>query len=171
MHKFAMSDDIKLPAIKKQLLETLRTAYTAHDWGPVFKIVMDAENDVEKALVDLHKLTILIFGCLICQISILAPSPCSDLTFTLEKLLNPVQKQEIEESAYEFSDGDDKIVTQVKHELAVEQGEVTEVENKDKEPVKDGELEIMLSEAIGLCKQMEQVLITYGTSKRALDLS
>lgn len=70
VREFAMLDDIRLPTIEKQLSETLGAAYTASDWDPVLKVIMDAENDMEKALTDIDQLVIPIFGCPIRQISI-----------------------------------------------------------------------------------------------------
>ena len=51
----------------------------------------------------------------------------------------------------------------------VKWGEVIEAE--DEELIEDEEPEVKLSEAIGLCEQMEWISITYGTSEEALNLS
>ena len=45
------------------------------------------------------------------------------------------------------------------------------IEAEDKELIEDKEPEVKLSEAIGLCEQMEQISITYRTSEEALNLS
>ena len=51
----------------------------------------------------------------------------------------------------------------------MKRGEVIEAE--DEESIEDEEPEVKLSEAIGLCEQMERISITYGTSEEALNLS
>ena len=45
------------------------------------------------------------------------------------------------------------------------------IEAEDEESIEDEEPEVKLSEAIGLCEQMERISITYRTSEEALNLS
>ena len=45
------------------------------------------------------------------------------------------------------------------------------IEAEDEELIEDEEPEVKLSEAIGLCEQMERISITYRTSEEALNLS
>ena len=70
VREFAISDEMRLPEVEKQLQDLLGSSYTATDWDPVLKIVMDAENNVEKALEGLDHLTVPIFGCPIGQLSV-----------------------------------------------------------------------------------------------------
>jgi len=60
-----------LPEVEKQLQDLLGSSYTATDWDPVLKIIMDAENNVKKALEGLDHLTIPIFKCPIGQLSVM----------------------------------------------------------------------------------------------------
>ena len=69
IREFTVSDEMPLPEAEKKLQDLLGSFYTAGDWDPVLKIVMDAENDTEKALVQLDKLTVPIFGCPIGQLT------------------------------------------------------------------------------------------------------
>lgn len=68
--EFAMSDEIQLPVVEKQLQDTLGESFATQDWDPMLKIIMDAKNNIEKALLALNQLTITIFGCQISQLSI-----------------------------------------------------------------------------------------------------
>ncbi|KAI6039127.1 hypothetical protein EDC04DRAFT_2687089 [Pisolithus marmoratus] len=87
-------------------------------------------------------------------------------------MLNPVEEKEIGESVYQFKGGDDEIVEQVNHEMAMKQGEVVEVES-DEEAGDDADsgAEMGLGEMIHLCEQMEKVCIVHGTGETSLDLS
>ncbi|KAK2463802.1 hypothetical protein APHAL10511_004200 [Amanita phalloides] len=83
------------------------------------------------------------------------------------ELLNPVEEQEIGEEQYQF-DGDDGIVETVRHELAVEQGEIVKVESDEEvedEPESQG-----ISDAITLCEKMEKLSIKFRTPETSLDL-
>ena len=46
----------------------------------------------------------------------------------MDERLEPVDEREVEESQYIISGGDEEIVEQVKHELAVAAGEIVELD-------------------------------------------
>jgi len=43
---------------------------------------------------------------------------------TLEEMLNPVEEEKAEDLLYQFEGGDEEIVAQVRHENAVQKGEI-----------------------------------------------
>lgn len=88
---------------------------------------------------------------------------------TLEEILNPVEEKEIGDSTYRFEGGDDEIVTQVNHKMAIKQGDIVEVKS-DEEEGPDSRIDMGLGEIIQLCSQMEQVCISYGSEETGLDL-
>ncbi|KIJ47446.1 hypothetical protein M422DRAFT_248844, partial [Sphaerobolus stellatus SS14] len=58
---------------------------------------------------------------------------------TLEEMLNPVLEREIGDSCYRFEGGDQEIVEQVKHEMAIQSGEVIEVDSDSEEEAEEGD--------------------------------
>ncbi|KAI6015688.1 hypothetical protein EDC04DRAFT_2751449 [Pisolithus marmoratus] len=83
-------------------------------------------------------------------------------------MLNPVEEKEIGESVYQFKGGDDEIVEQVNHEMAMKQGEIVEVES-DEEAGDDTDsgAEMGLGEMICLCEQMEKFRIELRRQEQA----
>lgn len=68
VREFTMTD-MRLPQAEQRLHALLRDRYVEADWQPALKVVMDAENEVEKALKGLDQLTESIFGMKISQLS------------------------------------------------------------------------------------------------------
>jgi hypothetical protein len=64
----------------------------------------------------------------------------------LEDLVDPEDEQEVGESPYEFKGGDDEIVDEVRHEMAVERGEIIEVDS-DSEGEEDNDPEPQFTKA------------------------
>ena len=52
---------------------------------------------------------------------------------TLEEMLNPIEDREVGDLEYRFEGGEDKIVDQVNHEMALKRGEIEEIESDDEE--------------------------------------
>jgi len=163
VREFAMSDDMRLPQAEQHLYALLGDRYVEADWQPALKVVMDAENDVEKALKGLDRLTESIFGMKTSHLSTSNAEPtqqsCSIPTLptipqlteaenglkeavddlkqrkriigtplTLEEMLNPIEEREVGNSEYRFEGGEDEIVDQVNHEMALKRGEIEEIE-------------------------------------------
>ncbi|KIK12782.1 hypothetical protein PISMIDRAFT_18478 [Pisolithus microcarpus 441] len=122
---------------------------------PTLPQLSEAEQDLTKAVEDLkqHKWII-------------------GMALTLEEMLNPVEEKEIGKSMYQFEGGEDDIVEQVNHGIAIKEGEIAEVESDDGAGDEaDTGAEMGLGDKIHLCKQMEKVCITHGTGESSLDLS
>jgi len=160
---------------------------------------MDAENDALHALEAIKQLTDKLFKPQSnpVALNILLPShvpPCQlvalekDLVdtvlelkkrnriigapLTLEEMLNPVQEQEMGDPSHQFPGGDAEIVAQVKSEMAVECGEIIEVDSEESE---DEEEEDKGSETIQdvmtMCEAMERLCLQYGEPDMSLDLA
>jgi len=84
----------------------------------------------------------------------------------LENLVNPREEREIGENEYGFEGGDDEIVAVVRHEIAVENGDVIEVESKDEGEVEEGNGD----EAMKICQKLEAFCIKSG-AECSLELS
>ncbi|KIO02857.1 hypothetical protein M404DRAFT_1001798 [Pisolithus tinctorius Marx 270] len=82
---FAMLEELPLPNAERQLHDTLGNHYLATDWDPVLKIVMDAENNISKALEGLNVFTLRIFGCHLTQLTL---SHTPQITATPAQLSN-----------------------------------------------------------------------------------
>ncbi|KAI5984923.1 hypothetical protein EDC04DRAFT_2521977, partial [Pisolithus marmoratus] len=68
--------------------------------------------------------------------------------------------------------GDDEIIKQVNHEVAIKEGEIVELESDDEAGDEaDTGAEMQLGDMIHLCEQMERVCIMHGTGEMSLDLS
>ncbi|KAG6331558.1 hypothetical protein ID866_7533 [Astraeus odoratus] len=87
VQEFAMSDEMQLPEAKDHLKGMLGCSYAAVDWDPVIKIVMDAENNTQKALEGLDQLSVPIFGCPIKQLSVMDTSQVPALLTVSMELL------------------------------------------------------------------------------------
>jgi hypothetical protein len=85
-------------------------------------------------------------------------------------LVDPSAEREVGESAYRFEGGDTEIVAEVRHQMAVESGEVIEVDS-DSEAEDEGEADVGKAEMIRLCQQLEGLCIKYGATDSSLDLS
>jgi hypothetical protein len=91
-------------------------------------------------------------------------------TLTLEEMLNPLEENEVGESTYQFEHGDDEIIAKVNHEMAVQQGEIVEVES-DKDDEAENGTPMGLGEMVRITEQMEGICISHGTKDMALDLA
>jgi hypothetical protein len=137
--------DMTLPRAEELLKDVFGDAYLDDKWRPALDAVMAAEEDVDMALDAINKIQLA---------SNVAASPsantlmtqCKELEEdlmnsvadlkkhnrifgevpTLEQLVNPIEEQDVGESLYRF-EGDDEIVALVRHEQAVECGEVVEI--------------------------------------------
>ena len=89
---------------------------------------------------------------------------------TLEEILNPIEEREVGNLEYRFEGGEDEIVDQVNHEMALKRGEIEEIESDDEEEDEQEE-DIGIGELRGLCEKVERLSLKYGDSETCLDLS
>ena len=85
-------------------------------------------------------------------------------------MLNPIEEREVGDSDYRFEGGEDEIVDQVNHEMALKRGEIEEIESDDEEEDEQEE-DIGIGELRGLCEKVERLSLKYGDSETCLDLS
>ncbi|KAJ6459105.1 hypothetical protein C8R45DRAFT_1109805 [Mycena sanguinolenta] len=81
---------------------------------------------------------------------------------TAKELLNPVEEREIGENQFQFEGGEDEIIAAVQKELAIERGEVMEVDDSDSED--EDVPNVPNSELMALCEKLESVFPA-GTSQ------
>ena len=64
------------------------------------------------------------------------------------------------------------IVAQVQHEIAVQKGEVIEIEEEDTDDEEDDNFRnVSCSDTIKLCDQLEKISLKYGNSSTSLELN
>ena len=86
-------------------------------------------------------------------------------------LLEPVDEREVGESQYMYG-GDEEIVEQVKHEIAVAAGKIVELdEDNSGEEEEDERSALSVGEIISMCEILEQNCIQYGPPQSSLTLS
>ena len=84
--------------------------------------------------------------------------------------ISPVIEREVGNSEYRFEGGEDEIVDQVNHEMALQRGEIEEIESDDEEEDEQEE-DIGIGKLRSLCEKVEHLSLKYGDSKTCLDLS
>ena len=84
-------------------------------------------------------------------------------------MLNPIEEREVSDSEYRFEGGEDEIVDQVNHEMALKRGEIKEIESDDEEEDEQEE-DIGIGELRSLCEKVECLSLKYGGSETCLYL-
>ncbi|KAH7929555.1 DDE-domain-containing protein [Leucogyrophana mollusca] len=195
IREFANDDNMSLPAAEKRLAAHLGARYTDDDWHPALKAVMDAERDAVKANEAVERLAAAALrrtGLTLkipARPQVQAPQLVAlekDLMDSVENLKNrkriigqpptvdeilaPVEEKEVGDSVHRFEGGDTAIVAEAQRQLAVERGEVIEVDSDDED---DEDKAPVLSHAdlTRICEQLEVACISYGDSESSLDLS
>ncbi|KIJ51658.1 hypothetical protein M422DRAFT_157586 [Sphaerobolus stellatus SS14] len=90
---------------------------------------------------------------------------------TLQDLLNPVEEQEIGQSQYAFAGGDDEIVKNVQHEMAVQRREIIEVEDGEDEDDEPTAPAMSIADVIKTCESLERYSIQYAPQENSLELT
>jgi hypothetical protein len=194
IREFATIDKISLPQAETRLQEHLGERYVDSDWRPALAAVMAAEGDVTAALDAIGKLAST--SCpprLTIKIPARPKNSAPQVTTlekdlmdsvaelhkrrriigkppSLEDLLDPIEEKEVEDSPYRFEGGDAEIVAEVHHQMAVEHGEIIEVDSEDEDGGEEEE-EVSIGEMIRHCQQLEGLCIKYGAVESSLDLS
>jgi len=88
---------------------------------------------------------------------------------TLEEMLNPVEEKDIGE-CYHLQTGD-KIVEKVKYDMAIERGEMIEVDSESEDEGEEAEDKLTILEVSRLCEQLEDLCLHYGEPDTSLDLN
>ncbi|KIJ40018.1 hypothetical protein M422DRAFT_257083 [Sphaerobolus stellatus SS14] len=91
---------------------------------------------------------------------------------TLEEMLNPAEERVIGDACYRFEGGDSEIIAQVKHEMAVQRGDIIEIDSdgEEEEEEEDNEAESIM-DVISMCESMERLCLRHGKPETSLELS
>ena len=140
---------------------------TLHDWMVIFAF-MDKHPHISQGDVVKHfaskKDGALVFNVaeLVKRKRIIGCPP------SLEDLVNPAEEQEIGDSPYKFEGGDAEIVAEVRHEMAVERGEI--IDDKDESDDEDDADVPSRQEVMRHCEILEKVCFRYGGEEFSLEL-
>ncbi|KIK29934.1 hypothetical protein PISMIDRAFT_648178, partial [Pisolithus microcarpus 441] len=88
--------------------QTQSSTAAAH---PILPQLSEAEQDLTKAVEDLKQCKQII-----------------GMALTLKEMLNLIEEKEIGELMYQFEGGENEIIEQVHHKIAIKEGEIAEVE-------------------------------------------
>ena len=157
--------DMRLPQAEQHLHALLGDQYVEADWQPVLKVVMDAENEVEKALKGLDQLTKSIFGTKISQLSTSNEQPAQQ-PHSIPTLPTMPQLTEAENGLQEAVDDLKQRKQIIGTPLTLEEmlNPIEEREVGNSEYIGIGKLR-------GLCEKVERLSLKYGDSETCLDLS
>ncbi|KAG1731309.1 hypothetical protein EDD22DRAFT_852902 [Suillus occidentalis] len=91
---------------------------------------------------------------------------------TVEELLDPVEEREVGGHDYEFPGGDKDIVEEVQRQMAIERGDIIEVDSDSEEHEEDEKttLEYTFTEVIALSQQLEEACLQFGELGASFDL-
>ncbi|TFK31239.1 hypothetical protein BDQ12DRAFT_672021 [Crucibulum laeve] len=197
LQEFATADEMSLPQAEACLMDCLGTAYEDADWRPSLNAVMEAENDTAKALEAIEELALVVNSTpsqekLTIRIPARPQAPVPQVTtlegklmacvselrswnqlhgeaLSVNQLLDPEGEKEIGDSPYRFEGGDDKILAEAMHQLAVERGEFIEIDSDSED--EEGS-NVLSAELRSLCQQLKGMCIRYsdGDPQAAMDL-
>ena len=190
---FATNDSMTLPMAENQLQQLLSDSYVDKHWWAALMAVMNAEGDTKEASVAVEKLTAAAthHTGLVIKIPALRARPLQlagakeeilksvknlkdhnhifSTPITLDKLLAPREETEIGEERYQFEDDEVAIVMEVKHQMAVEQGEIMEIKSDD-EDTQPYVAPLPHSKILEMCKKLEMICMSESDTNTSLEL-
>lgn len=136
-------------------------AATTHRTGLVIKIpvfrwpsqLVGAEEELLEAIEDLRDCN-RIFGT----------------PMTVEELLAAREEMEIGEERYRFENDDAAIVAEVQHQMAVEKGEIIEIESDD-DDIQPHAAPVPRSEILQMCEKLEMACMSESDANTSLELT
>ncbi|KIJ52173.1 hypothetical protein M422DRAFT_243772 [Sphaerobolus stellatus SS14] len=81
---------------------------------------------------------------------------------TLEEMLNPIEERQDADSYNQFIGTDETIIAQVKYEMAVQRGEIIEVDKEDSEDEEVTEVGPSHEQIAEMCRLLEGLCLQYG---------
>jgi hypothetical protein len=184
---------MSLPNVENKLKALLGERYIDSDWRPALKAVMDAEGDVEMASNAIDALMQAASRRTGLEIRIPARSQqAAQLSSTevalmqsvqelqarnrifgtlptIDELLDPAEERDKGEFSA-FEGGDSSIADMVRHEIAIANGEVIEVDS-DEDDNNEVDPSITHQDILNLCWQLEVGCMQYGDPQFSLNLS
>ena len=90
---------------------------------------------------------------------------------TVDDLIDSIYEKKIAgDSLYDVANPDQDIMAQVQHKIAVQKGEIIEIEDEDSDD-EDNFLNVSHSDTIKLCDQLKKLSPKYGNSLTSLKLT
>jgi len=99
-------------------------------------------------------------------------STCCKLT--IEEILDPVEEREVgDDCDYEFPGGDNEIVEEVRRQMAIERGDIMEVDSdsEDGDKAENVTPEYTFTQVFMLYQQLEDACLQFGELEVSFDLS
>lgn len=92
---------------------------------------------------------------------------------TIEELLDPVEEREVGDHDYEFPGGDNEIVEEARRQMAIERGDIMEVDSDSEDGNEDENAtpEYTFTQVFTLCQQLEDACLQFGELELSFDLS
>jgi hypothetical protein len=189
---------MSLPEAETCLEQHLTDHYADTDWRPALKAVMDAEGDIATALKAVDTLAATASQRTGLKIWIPAhpkiPTQVTTLEIelmdsvgglkshnrifgellTIEEILDPVEEREVgDDCDYEFPGGDNEIVEEVRRQMAIERGDIMEVDSdsEDGDEAENMMPEYTFMQVFTLCQQLEDACLQFGELEVSFDLS
>jgi hypothetical protein len=178
-------DEMTLPEVIGRLESYLGNAYSYGDWKLAIDAVLGAENDSQVAKAAIETLrTQNLQPVSVSPLSASAPElPAQSILLeselmesvqelqkrrriigsapTLDDLLNPISEQEIGQSLFSFEGGDSEIVEEVERSLAIERGEISEIEEDSDSDDEEEAPDVSLRETAELCEALERLCLAH----------
>ena len=190
LREFASSNVMTLPDVESRLKLLLGAGYVDGDWRPAIDAILATENDTTAATQEVERLAIAAANnsrlkiCIQHPTQVIAPQITAikkDLLATVEELhkikgvgenvpsvdelVEPKEERDARMEPDKFPGGDAEIVAHVKHLIAVEKGEIIEVDDSEDE---DGESDLStgltLSDVAQMCEKLEAACWRFGYS-------
>jgi hypothetical protein len=188
---------MSLPEAETHLEQHLADCYANTDWRPALKAVMDAEGDIATALKAVGTLATTASRRTGLKIRIPArpkiPTQVTTLEIelmdsvgglksrnrilgeppTIEELFDPVEEREVGDHDYKFPGGDKEIVEEVRRQMAIERGDIMEVDSDSEAGDEDENVmpEYTFTQVFTLCQQLEDACLQFGDLELSFDLS
>jgi hypothetical protein len=189
---------MSLPEAETRLEQHLTDCYADMDWRPALKAVVDAEGDIATALKAVDTLAATASQWTGLKIWILAhpkiPTQVTTLKIelmdsvgglkshnqifgkplTIKEISDPVEEREVgDDCDYKFPGGDNEIVEEVWRQMAIERGDIMEVDS-DSEDGNEAENvmpEYTFTQVFMLCQLLEDTCLQFGELEVLFDLS
>jgi len=194
IHEFATTN-MSRPNAEIRLQAHLGNSYSAADWEPALKVITE-EEDADEAINTIASLEKAALCCSGLKIRIPSrPRQPHQLISaetelmqtidnlksrnrifgvppTVDELLDPAEEREVEDSPFDSQDPVKAVADVVRHEIAIADGRVMEIESDDDDDSDDNSAaSITRAELSALCQRIETACLQYGNPQVALHLS
>lgn len=187
-------NSISLPIAETQLQKLLGKSYVDEHWWTALVAVMNVEGDAMQAVTAVEKLAtaathqtgltikIPISWSQSSPQLVIAEEELKDsmntqrdrnrifsIQLTMDEILEPWEETVIGKPMFQF-ENDVAIATVVQYQLAVERGDIIEVDSDDDEDVQPGMILMSPSEIVLLCEKLKMACISWSHAGASLEL-